>query len=183
MVTIRKLATSIEQVTGMLRRIRKKRHELGEKEAIRLVQAFAISRITYGTAYLRLTKTELKKLNVVIKKALKSGTVYVDAARGQDGSATAALMLSEREKTISAESVKRIDSAARAEECTAVCEENLEEMGGNAALANEFELPFSDLTPTEREMLVRTLNSGLALYEGAPDLPPAPRSPPQSVSG
>ncbi|KAG0437975.1 hypothetical protein HPB47_017205 [Ixodes persulcatus] len=68
-------------------------------------------------------------------------------------------------------------------ECTAVCEENLEEMGGNAALANEFELPFSDLTPTEREMLVRTQNSGLALYEGAPDLPPAPRSPPQSDSG
>ncbi|KAG0428865.1 hypothetical protein HPB47_024180, partial [Ixodes persulcatus] len=53
--------------------------------------------------------------------------------------------------------------------------ENLEEMGDNAALANEFELPFSDLTPTEREMLVRTQNSGLALYEGAPDLPPAPR--------
>ncbi|KAG0422445.1 hypothetical protein HPB47_001737 [Ixodes persulcatus] len=38
--------------------------------------------------------------------------------------------------------------------CTAVCEENLEEMGGNAALANEFELPFSDLTPTEREMVI-----------------------------
>ncbi|KAG0415199.1 hypothetical protein HPB47_007647 [Ixodes persulcatus] len=68
-------------------------------------------------------------------------------------------------------------------ECTAVCEENLEEMGGNAAPANEFELPFSVLTPTEREMVVRTQNSGLALYEGAPDLPPAPRSPPQSDSG
>ncbi|KAG0431045.1 hypothetical protein HPB47_022148 [Ixodes persulcatus] len=67
--------------------------------------------------------------------------------------------------------------------CTAVCEENLEEMGGNAALANEFELPFSDLTPTERQMAVRTQNSGLALYEGAIDLPPAPRSPPQSDSG
>ncbi|KAG0444255.1 hypothetical protein HPB47_013998 [Ixodes persulcatus] len=67
--------------------------------------------------------------------------------------------------------------------CTAVCEENLEEMGGNAALANEFQLPFSDLTPTEREMVVRTQNSGLALYEGAIDLPPAPRSPPQSDSG
>ncbi|KAG0440272.1 hypothetical protein HPB47_016351, partial [Ixodes persulcatus] len=37
--------------------------------------------------------------------------------------------------------------------CTAVCEENLEEMGGNAAPANEFELPFSVLTPTEREMV------------------------------
>lgn len=35
-------------------------------------------------------------------------------------------------------------------------------MDDNAALANEFELPFSDLTPTEREMLLRTQNSGLA---------------------
>ncbi|KAG0427993.1 hypothetical protein HPB47_024992 [Ixodes persulcatus] len=73
--------------------------------------------------------------------------------------------------------------ATEERQCTAVCEENLEEMGGNAALANEFELPFSDLTPTEREMVVRTQNSGLALYEGAIDLPPAPRSPPQSDSG
>ncbi|KAM7292760.1 hypothetical protein ISCGN_025898 [Ixodes scapularis] len=52
--------------------------------------------------------------------------------------------------------------------CTAVCEENLEEMNDNAALANEFELPFSDLTPTEREMLVRTQNSGETIeYGGA----------------
>ncbi|XP_040064849.1 P2X purinoceptor 7-like [Ixodes scapularis] len=31
-------------------------------------------------------------------------------------------------------------------------------------------------------MLLRTQSSGLALYEGAPDLPPTPRSPPQSDS-
>ncbi|KAM7309973.1 hypothetical protein ISCGN_006942, partial [Ixodes scapularis] len=55
-------------------------------------------------------------------------------------------------------------------------------MYDNAALANEFELPFSDLTPTEREMLLRTQNSGLALYEGAPDLPPTPRSPPLTAT-
>ncbi|KAG0417964.1 hypothetical protein HPB47_005240 [Ixodes persulcatus] len=44
-------------------------------------------------------------------------------------------------------------------QCTAVCEENLEEMGGNAAPANEFELPFSVLTPTEREMVRARLAS------------------------
>ncbi|KAM7287413.1 cystathionine gamma-lyase [Ixodes scapularis] len=66
----------------------------------------------------------------------------------------------------------------KAVQCTAVCEENLEEMDDNAALANEFELPFIDLTPTEREKLLRTQNSGLALCEGAPGLPPTPRSPP-----
>ncbi|KAG0411889.1 hypothetical protein HPB47_010979 [Ixodes persulcatus] len=49
--------------------------------------------------------------------------------------------------------------------CTAVCEENLEEMGGNAALANEFELPFSDLTPTEREMVLPKQPSGGASSE------------------
>lgn len=42
------------------------------KEAIQLVQAFAISRITYGTVHHCLTRPELEKLNVVIKKAVKS---------------------------------------------------------------------------------------------------------------
>ncbi|KAG0426204.1 hypothetical protein HPB47_026694 [Ixodes persulcatus] len=41
-------------------------------------------------------------------------------------------------------------------QCMTVCEGNLEEMDDNAALANEFELTFSDLTPTELEMLLRT---------------------------
>ncbi|KAG0409805.1 hypothetical protein HPB47_013063 [Ixodes persulcatus] len=68
------------------------------------------------------------------------------------------------------------------EQCMTVFEGNLEEMDDNAALANEFELLFSNLTPTEWEMLLRTQNSGLALYEGTPDLPPTPRSPPQSDS-
>ncbi|KAG0422311.1 hypothetical protein HPB47_001857 [Ixodes persulcatus] len=57
---------------------------------------------------------------------------------------------------------------------------NLEETADNAALAKEFELPFSDLTPKERELLLWTRNSGWAPYEGAPDLapkPPTPRSP------
>ncbi|KAG0418306.1 hypothetical protein HPB47_004945, partial [Ixodes persulcatus] len=86
-------------------------------------------------------------------------------------------------RKVSGRSEGRLKGGIAGSHCTAVCEENLEEMGDNAALANEFELPFSDLKPTEREMLVRTQNSGLALYEGAPDLPPAPRSPPQSDSG
>ncbi|KAG0439918.1 hypothetical protein HPB47_016468 [Ixodes persulcatus] len=55
-------------------------------------------------------------------------------------------------------------------------------MDGNAALASEFGLPFSDLTPTEREMLLRTRNSGMSLYEDAPELPPTESnsSPPSS---
>lgn len=75
---------------------------------------------------------------------------------------------------------------------TAVCEKvpllvvvglvTLEEMEDSVALANEFGLPFSNLKPTKREMLLRTRNCGLSLYAGAPDLPPTPRSPPQGGS-
>ncbi|CAN7938166.1 unnamed protein product [Ixodes hexagonus] len=46
----------------------------------------------------------------------RSGTVYVDAARGQDGIATVAVLSSDGEKTISVASVKDIESVARAEE-------------------------------------------------------------------
>ncbi|KAG0426436.1 hypothetical protein HPB47_026455 [Ixodes persulcatus] len=64
-------------------------------------------------------------------------------------------------------------------------------MDGNAALASEFGLPFSDLTPTEREMLLRTRNSGMPLYEDAPELPstesnsspPSSPAPPQRRYG
>ncbi|KAG0433127.1 hypothetical protein HPB47_020214, partial [Ixodes persulcatus] len=46
-------------------------------------------------------------------------------------------------------------------------------MGDNAALANEFELPFSDLTPTEREMLEVTQHNekaanGFIVHPGCP---------------
>ncbi|KAG0414369.1 hypothetical protein HPB47_008498 [Ixodes persulcatus] len=39
-------------------------------------------------------------------------------------------------------------------------------MGGNAALANEFELPFSDLTPTEREMVEADIAPGPLVITG-----------------
>ncbi|KAG0421367.1 hypothetical protein HPB47_002732 [Ixodes persulcatus] len=46
----------------------------------------------------------------------ESGTVYVDAARGQDGTSAVVLVSSDGEKIISVTSVKRMESAARAEE-------------------------------------------------------------------
>lgn len=48
------------------------RHGLGEREASRLVRAFVVSRIIYGTAYHRLTKGKVEKLNVLIRKAYKT---------------------------------------------------------------------------------------------------------------
>lgn len=56
----------------MIRRIGNKRHEQGEREATRLVQAFLVPRIIYGMAYLRLTKGEVQKLNIQIRKAYKT---------------------------------------------------------------------------------------------------------------
>lgn len=70
--TIKKLGSATEQVLRMIRRIRNKRHGLGEREATRLVQAFVVPRIIYGTAYLRLTKGEVDKLNIQIRKAYKT---------------------------------------------------------------------------------------------------------------
>ncbi|KAM7299008.1 hypothetical protein ISCGN_019575 [Ixodes scapularis] len=57
------------QVGGMMRRIRNKRHGIKEKEAVQLVQAFIVSRLTYGTPYLKLNKTEMNKLNDILRKA------------------------------------------------------------------------------------------------------------------
>ncbi|KAG0430020.1 hypothetical protein HPB47_023069 [Ixodes persulcatus] len=78
-VTIDRLATATEHVTGMLRRIRNKRHGLKERDAVRLqVQASAISCITYGTAYLRITKVDIDRLNGLIRKAHKPAQGLAD---------------------------------------------------------------------------------------------------------
>ncbi|KAG0425474.1 hypothetical protein HPB47_027363 [Ixodes persulcatus] len=60
------------QVGGMMRRIRNKRHGIKEKEAVQLVEAFIVSRLTYGTPYLKLNKTEMNKLNAILRKAYKN---------------------------------------------------------------------------------------------------------------
>ncbi|KAG0415802.1 hypothetical protein HPB47_007024 [Ixodes persulcatus] len=70
--TIELLETMATQVGGMMRRIRNKRHGIKEKEAVQLVQAFIVSRLTYGTLYLKLNKTEMNKLNAILRKAYKN---------------------------------------------------------------------------------------------------------------
>ncbi|KAG0444600.1 hypothetical protein HPB47_013610 [Ixodes persulcatus] len=69
--TINKLTTSTTHVVGMLRRIRNQRSGLKEKEAIELVYAFVVSWVMYATPYLRLTQTEVNKLNAIIQRAFK----------------------------------------------------------------------------------------------------------------
>ncbi|KAM7301019.1 hypothetical protein ISCGN_016584 [Ixodes scapularis] len=70
--TIDRLDAMTTQVCGMMRRIRNRRHGIKEKEAIQLVQAFIIARLTYGTPYLNLNKAEMQKLNVLIRRAYKN---------------------------------------------------------------------------------------------------------------
>lgn len=70
--TMKKLTTSTEQILRMIHRIRNKHHGMKERDTIRLVQAFVISRIMYGTAFLNLSRSEIEKLEVLIRKAYKT---------------------------------------------------------------------------------------------------------------
>ncbi|KAG0411360.1 hypothetical protein HPB47_011517 [Ixodes persulcatus] len=56
----------------MLRRIRNKQHGLKEREAMQLVHAFVVSRVMYGTPHLNLTKKEVEKLDILLRKAYKN---------------------------------------------------------------------------------------------------------------
>ncbi|KAG0438790.1 hypothetical protein HPB47_016873 [Ixodes persulcatus] len=62
--TIDKFDTMTTQVCGVLRRIRNRRRGIKEKEAVQLVQAFNISRITHATPYLVLSKAERRKIDL-----------------------------------------------------------------------------------------------------------------------
>lgn len=68
---VRKLDTTVGQITHMIRRITNKKHGMKEQDTLRLVQAFVISRITYATPYATLKSCEHKKLDVLIRKSYK----------------------------------------------------------------------------------------------------------------
>lgn len=68
---IRKLDSSINQITRMLRRITNKKHGMKEQDTIRLVQAFVVSRIVYIAPYAILKTSERNKLDALIRKAYK----------------------------------------------------------------------------------------------------------------
>ncbi|KAH9384277.1 hypothetical protein HPB48_026270 [Haemaphysalis longicornis] len=56
---------------NMIRRITNKRRGLKEEEALRLVQAFVISRITYSASYLQLLRNKRDQLATAIRKTTK----------------------------------------------------------------------------------------------------------------
>ncbi|XP_077551209.1 uncharacterized protein LOC144164821 [Haemaphysalis longicornis] len=66
-----KICLTSEQVLGMLRRVAKKNRGIKENDALRLVQAFVVTRTTYSAPYLNLTGTQKAKLDVILRKATK----------------------------------------------------------------------------------------------------------------
>lgn len=55
----------------MIRRVTNRRRGLKEDDALRLVQAFVISRIVYSAPYLQLLKKDIDQLDAIVRKATK----------------------------------------------------------------------------------------------------------------
>lgn len=55
----------------VFRRVTNNNRGIKEDDALRLVQAFVVSRITYSAPYLQLTKADRETLNTTIRKAVK----------------------------------------------------------------------------------------------------------------
>lgn len=69
--TIAKLDVHANQVVSIVRRISARGRGLKEKNKLRLVQAFILSRICYSTPFLNIKKAERNKLDVIIRKCTK----------------------------------------------------------------------------------------------------------------
>lgn len=70
--TIDKLSLSVQQTARMLARVRARREGMREHDLLRLVDAFVVSRLTYGLPYTRLLKSERDKIDVLIRRAYKT---------------------------------------------------------------------------------------------------------------
>ncbi|KAH7931820.1 hypothetical protein HPB51_029668 [Rhipicephalus microplus] len=68
---VTKIKCSTEQILGMIRRVSKGNRGLEEDDAMRLVRAFVVSRVTYSAPYLQLTRAYRDTLNAMLRKATK----------------------------------------------------------------------------------------------------------------
>lgn len=71
-IHIKNLSTHVNQTICLMKRITNRRAGLRERDRIRLIQAFVISRITYSIPYLHLSAQEMKAINTLIRKAYKA---------------------------------------------------------------------------------------------------------------
>lgn len=68
---VKRIITQINQVTHMMKRISRKRHGVKEHELLRMFEAFIIPRIMYAAPYMRLTRTQIDKLETQIRKPIR----------------------------------------------------------------------------------------------------------------
>ncbi|KAG0425032.1 hypothetical protein HPB47_027776 [Ixodes persulcatus] len=76
---------NLNQTIGLLKRVTNKHAGLTEQDRVRLLQAFVVSRIVYSIPYLKLTKAETDKIDILIRHAYKA------ALRLPPGTSTARL--------------------------------------------------------------------------------------------
>lgn len=68
---VTKIKNTSEQILSMIRRVSNRNRGLKEDDAMRLVRAFVVSRVTYSAPYLQLTKANRDTLNTMLRKATK----------------------------------------------------------------------------------------------------------------
>lgn len=66
------LKQQLDQINHMIRRVTTRHRGMREADTLRLVQAFAVSRIVYVAPYMNLLKAEEAKLDTIIRKATKT---------------------------------------------------------------------------------------------------------------
>ncbi|KAH7942724.1 hypothetical protein HPB52_000387 [Rhipicephalus sanguineus] len=70
--TIDQLSLSVQQTARMLARLRTRRGGMRERDLLRLIDAFVISRLTCGLPYTHFLKSERDKIDVLIRRAYKT---------------------------------------------------------------------------------------------------------------
>lgn len=69
---IPQLNKTCAQLTHLIKRVSHQHAGLRENESCKLIQALLLSRITYGTPYVALKPAELRKLDILVRKAYKT---------------------------------------------------------------------------------------------------------------
>lgn len=70
--TVNRLESSISQSCRLLKRIANKHAGMREANLLRLVHSFVLSRVTYAVPYLKLVRTEKDKIEILIRKGVKT---------------------------------------------------------------------------------------------------------------
>lgn len=70
--TMKILEQQVSQITHMIRRITNRRHGLQEQDILRIVNACIVNRVTYHVPYQTLTLAQERRLDVILRRAVKA---------------------------------------------------------------------------------------------------------------